>query len=465
MTNPTNFLTRTGYRPVVLSDVVGTINLATQVSGILSPPNGGMGVANNVASTLAITGNYPITFTVSGATSLTLPTSGTVATLSNNLGQFAATTSAQLAGVISDETGSDALVFANSPALTGNPTAPTQAPGDNSTKLATTAYVDATGSGTVTSVTGTTDRISVINNTTTPVVDIAATYVGQTSITTLGTIGTGTWQSSVIGVTYGGTGSNLSATGGTSQVLKQTSAGGNVTVGQLAASDLSNGTTGSGAVVLAGSPTLTGTPLSTTAAADTNTTQIATTSFVVGQASASSPLANAETAVAGTSLRYSRQDHVHPFAVGQQVGYSQSTYTANADLTTIIPYDDTIPQNTEGTEILTVTITPKSATNLLKIVFSGFGATANNNRDIVTALFQDSTASALNASATISSTADDPKPLILEHSMVAGTTSATTFKIRIGPATATTVRLNGTSAARRFGGVSAATLTVQEVQQ
>jgi hypothetical protein len=30
-----------------------------------------------------------------------------------------------------------------SPALTGNPTAPTQAPGDNSTKIATTAYVDA----------------------------------------------------------------------------------------------------------------------------------------------------------------------------------------------------------------------------------------------------------------------------------------------------------------------------------
>lgn len=54
----------------------------------------------------------------------------------------------------------------------------------------------------------------------------------------------------------GGTGSNLSATGGTSQVLKQTSVGGNVTVAQLAASDLSNGVTGSGAAVLATSPSL-----------------------------------------------------------------------------------------------------------------------------------------------------------------------------------------------------------------
>jgi len=59
------------------------------------------------------------------------------------------------------------------------------------------------------------------------------------------------------------------------------------------------------------SPTFTGTPASTTAAADTNTTQIATTAFVLGQAGASTPIVNG-TAAAGTSLRYSRQDHVHP---------------------------------------------------------------------------------------------------------------------------------------------------------
>ncbi len=59
----------------------------------------------------------------------------------------------------------------------------------------------------------------------------------------------------------GGTASDLSATGGTSRVLKQTSVGAAITVAQLAASDLSDGTTGSGAVVLATSPTLLGTPV------------------------------------------------------------------------------------------------------------------------------------------------------------------------------------------------------------
>lgn len=88
----------------------------------------------------------------------------------------------------------------------------------------------------------------------------------QGNITAVGTVGTGVWQGTVVGVAYGGTGANLSGTGGTSQVLKQTSAGGNITVGQLAASDISNGTTGSGAVVLATSPTLTTPALGTPSA-------------------------------------------------------------------------------------------------------------------------------------------------------------------------------------------------------
>jgi hypothetical protein len=50
---------------------------------------------------------------------------------------------------------------------------------------------------------------------------------------------------------------------------------------------------------------------STTAAVDNNSTNIATTAYVVGQAGASNPLING-TAAPGTSLRYARQDHVHP---------------------------------------------------------------------------------------------------------------------------------------------------------
>lgn len=58
------------------------------------------------------------------------------------------------------------------------------------------------------------------------------------------------------------------------------------------------------------SPTFTGTPAAPTAAADTNTTQIATTAFVLGQAASVNP-ENIGTTALGSSYRYARRDHVH----------------------------------------------------------------------------------------------------------------------------------------------------------
>ena len=61
---------------------------------------------------------------------------------------------------------------------------------------------------------GTTNRITANADS----IDIASTYVGQTSITTLGTIGTGTWQGTTIATAYGGTGATT-ATGSGANVL------------------------------------------------------------------------------------------------------------------------------------------------------------------------------------------------------------------------------------------------------
>lgn len=57
----------------------------------------------------------------------------------------------------------------------------------------------------VTSVSGTSNRITSSGGTT-PVIDISASYVGQSSITTLGTITTGVWNGTDIAVGAGGTG-------------------------------------------------------------------------------------------------------------------------------------------------------------------------------------------------------------------------------------------------------------------
>lgn len=69
------------------------------------------------------------------------------------------------------------------------------------------------GGGGVTSVSGTLNRITVANGTTMATVDISASYVGQTSITTLGTITTGTWAGTAIAPTSGGTGISTYTTG------------------------------------------------------------------------------------------------------------------------------------------------------------------------------------------------------------------------------------------------------------
>lgn len=100
------------------STMTGTWN-----GSIISPAYGGTGI-NNGTSTITIGGNvtfsgaYTTTFTVGATTALTLPASGTVAVTSDKLNVFASTSSSELAGVISDETGTGALVFATSPTFT-----------------------------------------------------------------------------------------------------------------------------------------------------------------------------------------------------------------------------------------------------------------------------------------------------------------------------------------------------------
>ena len=59
-----------------------------------------------------------------------------------------------------------------------------------------------TKTGNTIDVVGTADKITVSSN----AITIASSYVGQTSITTLGTVATGTWNATTIGTAYGGTG-------------------------------------------------------------------------------------------------------------------------------------------------------------------------------------------------------------------------------------------------------------------
>jgi hypothetical protein len=158
----------------------GKIGLATHVSGTLPVSNGGTGVTSSTGSVAVVLSNSPtlvtpalgtptalvgtnITGTASGLTAGNVTTNanltggvtsiGNAATVVTNanltgaitssgnatsLGSF---TSANLAGALTDETGSGANVFADSPTLSGTPLAPTATAGTNTTQIATTAFV------------------------------------------------------------------------------------------------------------------------------------------------------------------------------------------------------------------------------------------------------------------------------------------------------------------------------------
>jgi phage-related tail fiber protein len=77
--------------------------------------------------------------------------------------------------------------------------------------LGTSGIVARTAANTVTArtITGTTNRLTITNGdgvAGNPTLDIASSYAGQNTITTLGTVTTGTWNGSTLAVGYGGTG-------------------------------------------------------------------------------------------------------------------------------------------------------------------------------------------------------------------------------------------------------------------
>lgn len=144
------------------------------------------------------------------------------------------------------------------------------------------------------------------------------------------------------------------------------------------------------------------------------------------------------------------------------VVYTQDGEVATG--TTAMPDDNTIPQITEGDEYMTVAITPKSTINNLKIDIVG-NLSNPLEAKITGALFQDSTAGALAGAqdTTDGTTPESLHQLTFTHWMAAGTVSATTFRFRAGAASGTT-SFNGTSGARKLGGVCASSMTVTEYQ-
>lgn len=279
-------------------------------------------------------------------------------------------------------TGSGAVVLAAAPALTGNPTATTQLSSDNSTRLATTAFVQsvALGAGAVTSVFG---RAGVVTAATNDYSfsqisgSVAAAQLPNPTVSTLGGIEaivavSNKWINAIntsgvpqlvqpdftnlsgsiaIGQTvlttlgdilYADASPALARLAGnttaTKKYLSQTGNGSISAVpawAQIAAGDTSNGTTGSGAIVLAaGSPAFSGTPTSTTPATTDNSTKIATTAYVQAQKFFSTFVSTTSVSITGATHGLGTADLII------QV-YDSATGTRNVIIPNTISVDST----------------------------------------------------------------------------------------------------------------------------
>lgn len=142
--------------------------------------------------------------------------------------------------------------------------------------------------------------------------------------------------------------------------------------------------------------------------------------------------------------------------------YAEVATGGSAFTSTTIPADDTIPQITEGVELITVSITPRLSTSRVRLRFSGQWYHDQAAGTLKVAMFRNAVTDAIFARAEDNENSAGWKSVFsFEYEDAPATTSAVTYSIRIAT-NAGNLYFNGT-ATRLFGGVSKITLVAEEI--
>lgn len=149
---------------------------------------------------------------------------------------------------------------------------------------------------------------------------------------------------------------------------------------------------------------------------------------------------------------------------GQVIQTQFSATAAVATGSTTIPADDTIPQNTEGDQYFSNSITPKSASSFLRITAKlNLATSAAAGAQFIAALFQDAGANAIAVATQFTASSAQINGLYLEHFLTSQIIVPTTFKVRAGGEVAGTFTLNGRASARMYGGTLFSFLKIEEI--
>lgn len=209
-----------------------------------------------------------------------------------------------------------------SPSLTGTPLAPTATLGTNTTQIATTAFVTAA----VAAVTGGSGGVAFLGSIQT---FTAAQTFSVGPVIPTAAVDTNTTQAASTAFVLAQSASATPLINGTAAVGTST---------RFARGDHVHPTDTTRAPTA--SPTFTGTPISTTPVVDNNSTSIATTAYYMNQIGTANPVVNG-TAGPGLSLRWSRQDHVHPTDTSRAATASP-TFTGTVTLPSVTSTSTTL---------------------------------------------------------------------------------------------------------------------------
>ena len=149
---------------------------------------------------------------------------------------------------------------------------------------------------------------------------------------------------------------------------------------------------------------------------------------------------------------------------GMVIQVANFTTGALATGTIVVPFDDTIPQNTEGVQFLSLSFTPKKANSLLRI-----DIVANVAHSAITyfvaSLFRDAGPNSIGTASIRAGVADNGVLFSYQVYANSSATTITTFNVRIGGAAVGTITLNGVAGARYLGGSLASSITITEIAQ
>jgi len=155
---------------------------------------------------------------------------------------------------------------------------------------------------------------------------------------------------------------------------------------------------------------------------------------------------------------------IAPIKPGQVLGSAVTTTDTTDNTTLVFPYDNTIPQNTEGeafNDLETVFTAQRAGSTL--IIDLRLSVSTDDGTDVVVALFRDSEPSALGLSL-VSILATESDQATLRVVLQGVDALPHTYRVRFGSTrTGTpTVYINSTSDGTNFGGMSSS-LTITEV--